>query len=134
MIPLIDLARRQGHVAAGLAGGGEPVGRLQQRQRRLDVSGVHLDVARVERGAQVRDALKWASFLNETIELYGELTTRLGLPVGFGAGLFGGEGFGFAEFGALAHRSRHPLSLASPRRIQLFIVPSGTDWRCASSA
>jgi alkyl sulfatase BDS1-like metallo-beta-lactamase superfamily hydrolase len=26
------------------------------------------------RGAQVRDALKWASFLNETIELYGKNT------------------------------------------------------------
>ena len=28
------------------------------------------------RGAQVRDALKWASYLNETIDLYGDRTRR----------------------------------------------------------
>ena len=34
----------------------------------------------------------------------------------------------------VGHRSRHSLSLASPRLIQLFIVPSGTPDRSASSS
>ena len=34
---------------------------------------------------------------------------------------------------AAAHSSRHPLSRCKPRRIQLFIVPSGTASRAAKS-
>ncbi len=36
--------------------------------------------------------------------------------------------------GHVAHPSRHSFNLARPRRTQLFIVPSGIDWRSASSA
>ena len=37
-------------------------------------------------------------------------------------------------FAGVAHRSRHALSLASPRLIQLFMVPSGTPARSARSS
>ena len=69
---------------------------------------------------------------------------RIGGHAGLGAaalkrrqdaqGVLGREGFCFGEFGRVAHCSRHPLSLARPRRTQLFTVPSGVSIRRARAS
>src|SRR5260221_7834 len=48
--------------------------------------------------------------------------------------VFGGERLEAGQFGGLAHRSRHRLSWARPRRIQLFTVPSGASMRRARAS
>ena len=45
-----------------------------------------------------------------------------------------GELIAFLEAHGIGHRSRQPRSRNSPRRIQLFMVPSGTLIRVASSS
>ena len=55
----------------------------------------------------------------------------LGLGRQYAQGQFPGQGVVFIDIGRFGHGSRQALSRRSPRRIQLFIVPSGTFSRVA---